>query len=67
MKNKMELTYIVKDDGMAEISMKANATGLEMMGITLRIIDNLAKGCTRTPEERTFFLKTISKMILKLI
>ena len=67
MKNKMELTYIVKDDRTAEISMKANANSLEMMGITLGLIDSLAKGCTRTPEERTFFLKTISKTIFKLI
>ena len=67
MKNKMELTYIVKDDGKVEISMKANGTGLEMLNITLGLIDTLAEGCTRNTIEKTFFLKTISKNILKLI
>lgn len=32
---KMELTYVLKDDRTAEILMKANTTDLEMMSITL--------------------------------
>lgn len=32
---KMELTYLLKDDRTAEILMKANTTDLEMMSITL--------------------------------
>ena len=31
MKNKMELTYIVKDDRTAEMSMKINTNSLEIM------------------------------------
>lgn len=67
MENKMELTCIVKEDGTNEMSVKANVSGLEIMGITLGIIDTLATECARNSVGRTFFLKTISKMILKLI
>lgn len=67
MKNKMELTYVAKDDGMSEISVKVNANGLELIGMTLNIVDSLATEFSRNPVERKRFLKTVSKAILKLM
>lgn len=67
MENKMELNCIAKSDRTAEIMVKANITGLEMINVTIGIIDNLATNCTRNPVERAFFLKTVSKAVLKLL
>lgn len=66
MENKMELTYVAKDDGTAEISVEINANGLELISMTLDIVDSLATEFSRNTMERKYFLKTVSDMISKL-
>lgn len=66
MENKMKLTYVAKDNGMAEISVKVNANGLELISMTLDIVDSLATEFSRNTMERKYFLKAVSDMISKL-